>query len=166
MNIPLGLCDITYDGVTHSNLASEAIFKAQPTYEVIPYGVMQKDYILTDYKVTLDFALSEESYQTLKLANASLVDDGNGMYDNPSRDDLTDGKPLIIHPVYLGENKEYDITIFSAYVDPEKSFERTYSKGLDMIEVRFIGQPAHQFDNNGFNSHFYIGDAEKAGVTL
>ncbi|MCR1833134.1 hypothetical protein NSA56_01820 [Oceanobacillus caeni] len=166
MNIPIGLCDITYDGQTHYNLASEAIFRAEPTYETIRFGALKKGHLLTDYIVSFEFNLSEESYNTLKLSNASLVNYKGGMYDNPLRKLSIEGKPLTIHPVDYGNSKEYDITIFKAIIDPKKAFERVYSKGTEMINIRFLGQPAQQINRSGFNSFYYIGDTVKAGISL
>jgi len=56
IRIPFGLCDITFDGMTHSNMASEAVFEVEPTYEKVRFSQMQNKYFLTDYIVSLDLA--------------------------------------------------------------------------------------------------------------
>lgn len=158
-NIALGLCDVIYDGKTYSQLASEAVFNAEPEYEVVNGGKLQKFYILKDYHVSVEFSLHEESYETLKLANPSLESFGDGgLYDNPQR--KQEGKLLTLHPVSQGNDNHLDVNIFSAIVDPEKSFTRTYDKGVDELEVRFIGQPSKSFNKNEFESFYYIGDVD------
>lgn len=156
IHIPFGLCDITYDGITHSNLADEAVFNVEPVYETVRFGHFQKKYFLTDYTVSLEIALTEENYQNLKLAFPALKDLNGGLYDDPTNVNL-EGKQLTIHPVEA-DSKEYDITVFSVIIDPEKPFTRTYSKEADMITVKFLGQPSRNFGTDNFKSFFYIGD--------
>lgn len=165
LRIPFGLCDVIFDGVSLTNLADKAVFQAIPSYKKLHGGKGNtiKRYLLEDYKVSMTLSLTNESYETFKLTSPSLKDFSNGLYDNPSKVDIS-GKVLTIHPRFVGNIKDYDITLFSAIVDPEQSFVRTYDKNLDKFEIKFIGQPAKDINNEGFNSYFYIGDAEKAGV--
>lgn len=164
MSLSIGICDITIDGNTYYNLGSDAIFTAQPTYETYRYGKMKKGYILLDYFVALDFTLSHENYDILKMALPALRDFESGLYDNPSNINYEYGKQVIIHPVDLGESKEYDITLFNAIPDPEQEFEKIYGKGVNPISIRLLALPTKKFEDNEFNSYFFIGDAEKAGV--
>jgi len=163
IRIPIGLCDVTYDGVTHTNLADEAMFEAKPTYQTLKGGQFNKHYILEDYRVSFELYLSEESYDTLKLANPSLKEYNGGLYDNPSNVNQN-GKQLVIHPSEAGESKDYDITIFSAIIDPKQPYSKTYKKGLDMVKVRFLGQPDKNINGNEFKSYYFIGDTVEAGV--
>ncbi|AIF45431.1 hypothetical protein [Virgibacillus sp. SK37] len=163
LRIPVGLCDITYDGKTYSNLGSEALFETDKKYKKMNHGQQQIKYMLEEYVVSLTLSLSEENYETLKLADQSLKDYSGGLYDNPSKIDY-DGKELIIHPVESGNDKTYDIVIFKAIVDPENPMIRTFSKGADTINIRFLGQPSKQIAGNTFKSYYFIGDPVKAGV--
>ncbi|WP_163581112.1 hypothetical protein [Gracilibacillus saliphilus] len=165
MKLPYGLCDVTYNGITYKNLASESTFNAEPTYEILKGGIGKKFYFLTDYQVSLDIELNEENYDTLKLSNPALKDYNNGLYDKPTNVNPV-GKLLTIHPVDAGHNKKYDITIFKAIIDPEKGFDRTFGKELDTIKVRFIGKPAKNINREIFKSYFFIGDLDQAGVSL
>lgn len=163
IRIPVGLCDVTYNDVTYQSLASEAVFEVAPSYQTVKVGALGKMYLLEDYEVSLTIALTEESYNTLKLSNPALKDYKGGLYDNPALVNQQ-GKRLIIHPVNAGNSKEYDITIFNAIIDPENGFTRTYQKGVDMINVRFIGQPGKSINENVFQSFYFIGDTAEAGV--
>jgi hypothetical protein len=121
-------------------------------------------YLVADYQVSLNLSLHEETYENMKLAYPALQTDSyGGMYDNPSKINYT-GQPLTIHPLESGDSKEYNITIISAIVDPEKLYKRVYGKEQDSLIIRFKGLPAKQFTGETFKSYFYIGDAVKAGV--
>lgn len=161
--VPIGLCDITIDGETYYSLGDDAYFRVQPTYETYRYGKMQKGYILTDYVVSFEFSLEQVNYDVLKMA-MSVHEYGNGLYDDPSSINFQEGKQVIIHPVDLGNNKDYDITLFSAIVDPEQEFEKVYGRGVNPISIRLIALPHRSFNGSNFNSFYFIGDAEKAGV--
>lgn len=165
IRVPLGVCDVTFQEQTYFQLADAAVFEAIPTYDNVRAGQFQKLYMVTDYVVSLDLMLNDENYNTLKLSYPALQDYKNGLYDNPAKVNYH-GEPLVIHPVEAGESKEYDITIFSAILDPEKGYTRTYSKGLDMVSIRFLGQPAKRFEGNAFKSYFFIGDTDEAGVKI
>lgn len=163
-HIPIGLCDITINGETYYSLGDDAYFRVQPAYETYRYGKMQKGYILSDYVVSFEFSLDQINYDVLKMA-MSLQEYENGFYDDPSAINFEHGKQVIIHPVDLGDNKDYDITLFSAIVDPEQELEKVYSKSVNPIRIRLIALPHKSFKDSNFNSHYFIGDAEKAGVT-
>jgi hypothetical protein len=166
IRLPYGLCDITYDGKTYSNLADEAEFQVIPKYQKLKIGngLGEFKYLLEDYYVSLSVVLTEENYETLKLANPSLQNYGGGFYDDPTRVN-GEGKPLIIHPSNVDESiKDYDITIFRAVIDPESPYNRIFSKGIDKVRVNFIGKPYITLGNSKFKSYFFIGDTQKAGV--
>ncbi|WP_373892772.1 hypothetical protein [Virgibacillus sp. CBA3643] len=165
MRVPIGVCDVVFRGQTYFQLADAAVFEAMPTYETLSMGQFEKRHILSDYLVSLDLSLNDENYDTLKLAYPALKDYGAGLYDNPSMVNY-EGEPLIIHPISMGDDKEYDITIFSAILDPEKGLTRTYAKGVDAISIRFLGQPSEKINGNKFKSYFFIGDTEGAGIQL
>jgi hypothetical protein len=164
-HLPFGLCEVTYDNTKLGIFADKAEFNAVPSYEKLFGGAGKSKtfYILKNYQVLLNLALQEETYENMKLAFPALQTDEYGMYDNPAKVDTT-GKTLTIHPIESGDNLEYDITIFSAYIDPEKPYKRVYDKEKDSLIVRFKANPAKQFTGETFKSYFYIGDAVKAGV--
>jgi hypothetical protein len=163
MRIPIGLCDVTYNGITHTALADEAIFEAKPKYSIVRKGQMEKIPLLEDYDVSLQLYLHEETYETMKLANPSLHDYNGGLFDDPTKVNLI-GKQLTIHPAEAGDSKEYDITLFSAILDYEQSYKRVFRKGIDTISIRFLGQPSKQINGNKFKSYYFIGDVVGAGV--
>ncbi|MEB1806598.1 MAG: hypothetical protein LPK26_04695 [Bacillaceae bacterium] len=164
IRLPIGLCEITYDGVKLSNLADKVVFEAIPKYQKLRAGKMVKRYLLEDYNVSLTMSISNETYQTMKLANPALKDHEHGLYDNPSGVQRQ-GKQITIHPYHAGDSKEYDITIFSAIPDPEQPYVRTYDKKQDKVNIRFIGQPSKSFEGEDlFKSFYFIGDYESVEV--
>lgn len=161
-NIRFGFCDVTYNGITYNNLADKAVFQAIPTYTKMFGGSPKKTYyLLEEYTVSLTLSLNFESYETLKLSFPAFKDYQNGMYDAPNKVN-EEGTLLTIHPRSYGSNKNFDITMFLAIVDPEMGFNRTFDKSLDKINVRFLGQPSKKINED--NTYFFIGDAMKAGV--
>lgn len=162
IRLPYGLCKVTYDGEQLEYLADKVVFEARPKYQTLKVGKGEKRFLLEDYEVSLTMSLSNEQYETLKLANPSLQDHEHGMYDNPSAVNKK-GKKLTIHPYEAGESKEFDLTIFSAIVDPKQPYIRTYDKKMDKVRIRFLGQPARQMSDSKFKSYYFIGDVEKVG---
>ncbi|MBU9714419.1 hypothetical protein [Evansella tamaricis] len=160
IRLPIGLCQVTYDGVSLSPLAEKVVFEAIPKYQELKGGQMQTFYLFEDYKVMLTMSISNETYETMKLSNPGLQDHEHGLYDNPAKIER-DGKQITIHPYDAGESKEYDITIFSAIPDPNIPFKKTYDKRQDKVRLRFIGQPSKSFDDNKLKSYYFIGDYEK-----
>ncbi|WP_286231315.1 hypothetical protein [Neobacillus mesonae] len=167
LNIPFGLCKITYGGTVLPSIGSAGEFKAIPKYEVPTSGALnhKKHYILTEYNVIFEVSLENESYETLKLHMPTLQSHEYGLFDSPSNVNTT-GKRLIIHPYTAGESKEFDLCIWDAYLDPETEFNRKYDKVTNKFNVRFI---ANRFENSVdtrlANSYFFIGDWSKVGVS-
>ena len=165
INIPFGLCQITYGDINLPIQADEAIFEAIPTYKKIRGGVLGKSvqYLLADYDVTFDVSFNKENYDILKLHYPVLNDLNDGLVDNPNRVDTT-GKRLVIHPLGT-DSKEYDLTIFKAYIEP-MTFRREYKKETDKFNVKFVGKPV-VFNRKLEHSYFYIGDSSQLeGVEL
>jgi hypothetical protein len=163
IHIPIGLCSIKFGNDSINYLADKAEFNAIPTYKKLKKGQFENCYLLEDYSVTFSIFLSEESYKNIQLSSPFLQKASNGLYDNPNKVNLK-GLPVIIHPLDSGDSKEYDIVIFNAIVDPENPYTRIYDKGMDRLNVKFIGLPGKSFNNQIFKSYFYIGDWEQAGV--
>ncbi len=161
IRIPLGLCEVSYDGQQIKYLADKVVFEAKPKYQTMQAG-QGKGYILEDYEVSLTMSVSNELYETMKLANPSLIDHAHGMFDNPTEVNKK-GKQLTIHPYEAGDSKKYDITIFSAIVDPKQPYIRAFDKKMDKVKIRFLGQPSKQMSDSKFKSYYFIGDVEKVG---
>jgi hypothetical protein len=161
-----GLCDVTWN--THNfnqyKLSGEVTFNAIPKYQKIfgGKGNTVKGYLLESYDVNLSLSIDSETYNTLKLAIPHFDETVNGFYDNPSNVNMV-GSPLVVHPYRSGVSKEYDITILSAYLDPEQPYERVYDKRKSTIELKFIGQPVER-DYGQIQSYFFIGDWEAEGI--
>lgn len=174
VRIPIGNCEISYNGMKLNRFADSAKFEAIPKYKVTSGGALQGErlYILEEYNVSVIVSLAYESYDTLKMAMPLLKEYHDGllqsnhsastMFENGrARKDI----PLIIHPIDAGDSKEFDICIFRAIIDPENKYTRTYDiRKQDKIDVKFIGLPARQYKDEINKSYFYIGDWEKAGV--
>lgn len=164
INIPFGLCEITYDGSKLPMMADEGIFSAIPIYQKLFGGALNSEvnYLLQSYQVSFTVTINEESYNSLKLHMPSLESHEHGLYDNPSNVN-TKGKKLIIHP-YGADSREFDICIWNAYISPDTEFNRTFKKESDGFEVTFVGKPVKQHtDKNLENSYFFIGDWSKVG---
>lgn len=165
IRLPFGLCDITYGDMQMSTLADAVTFEAVPIYTKLYGGQGEKFFMFGDYEVSLNVYLAEESLQNLTLAIPHLQPYANGgFYDNPLKVDRT-GKPLIIHPRIHGEDREFDLVIMRAIVDPENPFQKVYGKDADKYHVRFIGLPSKQLDDESkYKSYFYFGDWQASGV--
>jgi hypothetical protein len=167
INIPFGLCQITYNDVILSAMGSEGTFYAIPKYQVLSSGVMgsKKNYILEEYYVGFEVSLEHESYETLKLHMPTLQNHKNGLYDSPNKVN-TKGKRLVIHPYSAGASKDFDLCIWDAYIDPESVFKRTFDKQSDKFNVRFIANCVDKhIDPNLIKSYFFMGDWSKVGVS-
>lgn len=159
LNIPFGLCQLTYGEDVLPGMGSEGIFSAIPTYKKLFGGAVNttQKYILQDFKVSFEVSFNHYDYDMLKMYMPTLQSDSRarGLYDSSQSVSMTT-KPLIIHPYEAGESREYDINIFAAYIDPETEFKRTFGKQIDKFTVKFIGTP---YENPEFdNFYFLIGD--------
>lgn len=165
IKLPFGLCDVTYGDTNLTTLqADAAVFEATPHYKKMYGGKMEPFYLLQSYDVSFTLSLAEESYQNLTLAMPQLQAYSKGGYfDNPSRVD-TSGMPLIIHPKVHGDDRYFDIVILRAIPDPENPFTKTYGKQADKYNVKFIGLPSKQVNDEKYSSYFYIGDWQASGV--
>jgi hypothetical protein len=164
-NIPFGLCEITFGDITLPSMGSEGTFSAIPKYKKIFGGRLNSEtkYLLEQYDVTFEVSFEQESIELLQLYMPSLRSDENGLYDKPSSLNLETNK-LVIHP-YTATNKETDICIWNAYIDPETGFQKKYGKDTNKYKVKFIGKIVKTHtDSNIINSFFYIGDWSKVGV--
>jgi len=159
LNIPFGLCEITYDGKKLPSMADEAVFSAVPKYMPLYGGTGNtvKKFILEEYQVAFTVVIDSVSYETLKIISPTLKQHEHGLYDEASNVDTT-GKRLIIHPYDAGDSKEFDLCIWSAFVSPETGFTRTFKKESDKFEITFIGKPTQLGDTQ---SYFFIGDWEE-----
>ncbi|MBS4207446.1 hypothetical protein [Bacillus sp. FJAT-50079] len=163
INIPFGLCEITYDDIKLPAMASDGVFSAIPTYKPMFGGALAETqrYILESYEVTFTVSIEHQSYETLKMHMQTLKDHQHGLYDDASNVNM-EGKRLIVHPKGT-DSKEYDLCILEAYISPEEGFKRTFKKEKDMFEITFIGKMAkNHVDGSLINSYFFIGDWEEA----
>lgn len=166
LNIPYGLCKITFGDTILPAMGSEGIFQATPKYRILNGGAVgnKKNYLLEDYRVSFEVSLEHESYQTLKMHMQTLQEHEHGLFDAPHKVN-TNGKILIIHPHAAGESQAFDLCIWDAYLDPETEFKRTFDKEVDKFNVRFIGNRVERHnDYKLVNSYFFIGDWSKVGA--
>lgn len=164
-NIPVGMCEITYGDIILPSIGSEGVFQATPKYKKAFGGRLNstQKYLLEDYDVSFEVSFEQESIEMLTFYMPTLQMHENGMYDNPQNVNMS-GKQLIIHPYLANGSKQYDICIWNAYIDPETSFQRVFSKETNKYKVRFIGKIA-DYRGGIVNSYFYIGDWSKVGVS-
>ncbi|WP_416147896.1 hypothetical protein ACM26V_16835 [Salipaludibacillus sp. HK11] len=159
LNIPFGLCSITYGDMQLPFIADEAVFTAIPIYQNMFGGVLNatQNYILIDYQVSFTVSIDSESYNTLKLHMPTLQKHKHGLYDSASNVDMT-GKQLVIHPK-INDTRDYDICIWEAYISPKTEFKRTFKKDADKFEITFKGKRVNDHnDPNLIESYFFIGD--------
>jgi hypothetical protein len=163
LNLPFGLCEITYGDITLPSMGSEGTFSAIPKYQKVIGGRMNSEtnYLLEEYNVSFEVSFEQESVELLQLYMPSLQSEGNGLYDNPNKVNI-DTRRLVIHP-YTANGKETDICIWNAYIDPETGFQKIFGKDTNKYKVKFIGKPNK--GGNVVNSYFYIGDWSKVGVS-
>lgn len=84
INIPFGLCSITYDDVKLPAMADEGLFTAIPSYRKMFGGALNstQGYILESYDVRFTVRVNDESYSALKLHMQTLRSHEHGLYDD------------------------------------------------------------------------------------
>lgn len=162
--LPIGLCDIKYGNQTIFQ-GSDATFSAVPKYAIASYGhgLSDKRYFLGSYTVSFEVSVERETYETLCFSIPNIKKHEHGFFDNPSKVD-TQGKRLVIHPYHAGENREYDICIWEAYIDPEMEVRRVFGKRVNSMPIRFLAKRVKEHkDRHITDSYFFIGDWSKVG---
>jgi hypothetical protein len=167
LNIPIGLCEITYGDIVLPSMGSEGTFQSIPKYKQMTGGGLNEiqGYLLEQYEVSFEVSFQHEVLEMFNFYLPTLQSYQNGYYDSPNKVNMSTNK-LVIHP-YGKDNNDYDICIWNAFIDPETGFKRTFAKEADKFNVRFIGRSVKTHaDSNIVNSYFYIGDWSKVGAPL
>jgi hypothetical protein len=163
IKIPFGLADIKIDGKDIGLQADVATFTAEPKYiDIESYelgGVYDK--YLEGWIVKLKVVFEEESYEKLKMALPVLEEvtvgiEKIGLKDGRLHQRIRDkAKEIKIHPRGVGNDKQFDVTIFKAY--PVGQWERKYGKEKVKFEVEFEVLPNTGDSSKGGN-FFLIGE--------
>ena len=147
-NVELGVCELTYNGVSLGHTKGGVVFSYEPSYHdtsVDKFGETIVEKYLLGEKITVKAPLAEFTLPNLKVAMpqgsaAGAADARLTLGASAGQLASADAKQLVLHPRSEG-TRRHDIVIHKAYVsstielnhaiDEEKIIEVTFEALLD-----------------------------------
>lgn len=167
INIDMGLCEIRYGDTIFPSMASDGVFQVIPKYKIVKGGIYNEiqGYLLEEYEVSFEASFNHDVREMMQFYLPQMKDHNpeeapyvtHGLLDDPSKIKINP-QQLIIHP-YKATNRESDICIWNAFIDPETSYKKVFGKEVNKFNVRFIGKRIlNHIDSSMIGSYFYMGD--------